>query len=112
MVESAAAASKAVAYFHGMPGGLGEWAINAPSALRDTAWLADRNDPAETVMAIAARLMAEFPRGVRVIGFSVGVRGKRDQPDRRQAVLQAAVDALDQARRPPHASNPHPRTQR
>ena len=59
-------------YFHGMPGGPGEWAVNAQPALRESAWLADRNDPAETVEAIAARLAAAFPRGVRLIGFSAG----------------------------------------
>lgn len=61
-----------LAYFHGMPGGPGEWAVNAPPALRGSAWLADRNDLAETVEAIAARLAAAFPGGVRLIGFSAG----------------------------------------
>ena len=61
-----------LAYFHGMPGGPGEWAINAPLELREAAWLADRNDPSETVAVIAARLKSEFPDGVRVLGFSAG----------------------------------------
>lgn len=60
------------AYFHGMPGGPGEWAINAPPALREAAWLADRNDPAQGPDSIAAQLATSCPQGVRLIGFSAG----------------------------------------
>lgn len=61
-----------LAYFHGMPGGPGEWAINAPEPLREGVWLADRNNPDETPDRIAARLAAAFPGGVTLIGFSAG----------------------------------------
>lgn len=55
-----------------MPGGPGEWAINAHPELRDGAWVADRNDPGETAAVIAARLKSEFADGVRMLGFSAG----------------------------------------
>ena len=61
-----------LAYFHGMPGGPGEWAVNAPPELHEGVWLADRNDPAETPDRIAARLAGDFPEGFTLIGFSAG----------------------------------------
>ncbi len=61
-----------LAYCHGMPGGPGEWAANAPPALANAAWLADRNDPDLTFDAIAAALTTQFPDGVCLIGFSAG----------------------------------------
>lgn len=61
-----------LAYFHGMPGGPGEWAVNAPPALREGIWLVDRNDSTQVPDRIAARLAAEFPDGVTLIGFSAG----------------------------------------
>lgn len=78
-------------YFHGMPGGPAEWAVNAPPGLREKAWLADRNDPAETVEAIAARIDASFPGGVRLIGFSAGAFAAL----RTAALLGDKVAALD-----------------
>lgn len=78
-------------YFHGMPGGPGEWAVNAPPALREAAWLADRNDPAETVEAIAARLDAAFAGSVRLIGFSAGAFAAL----RTAALLGGKVAALE-----------------
>ena len=63
---------RSLAYFHGMPGGPGEWAINAPRELHEAAWLSDRNNPSETASVIAVRLKAEFSDGVRMLGFSAG----------------------------------------
>lgn len=60
------------AYFHGMPGGPGEWAGNAPPGLAHAAWLVDRNDPDVTFDSIAAALAGLFPDGVSLIGFSAG----------------------------------------
>lgn len=58
-------------YFHGQPGGPGEWAANAPDRLRDAAWLVDRNTPL-TFDDMAADLAARFPEGMRLVGFSAG----------------------------------------
>lgn len=61
-----------LAYFHGMPGGPGEWAVNAPETLHGEVWLADRNDPAVTPEPIAGQLAQAYPQGVTLIGFSAG----------------------------------------
>lgn len=71
-MSRAALTALPLAYFHGMPGGPGEWAVNAPPALRDAAWLADRNDPGQTAEQLAASLAAAFPQGCCLIGFSAG----------------------------------------
>ena len=53
-------------YFHGMPGGPGEWAYFAPPALRERALVPDRN--AATALDLADLL----PNKVTLIGFSLG----------------------------------------
>lgn len=61
-----------LAYFHGMPGGPDEWAVNAPPELREGVWLADRNDPTATPDRIREQLAQALPHGVTLIGFSAG----------------------------------------
>lgn len=65
---SALPPAPSLVYFHGMPGGPGEWGMVAPSNLRDAAWLPDRNDPAMTVDAQAEGC----PDGAVLVGFSLG----------------------------------------
>lgn len=72
---------KTVAYFHGIPGGPGEWAANAPAHLADAAALPDRNQPSFDAAGFAAGL----PQGAVLIGFSLGA----------QAALQVAAAAGD-----------------
>ncbi len=59
-----------LAYFHGQPGGPGEWAACAPPGL--LAYAPDRNRPvdAETLAALVTAHCAEGP--VTLIGFSLG----------------------------------------
>ncbi|MDP3907613.1 alpha/beta hydrolase [Novosphingobium sp.] len=59
---------KTVAYFHGMPGGPGEWAANAPAQLVGKVALPDRNQPSFDSAGFAASL----PQGAILIGFSLG----------------------------------------
>lgn len=59
---------KSVAYFHGMPGGPGEWAAHAPAHLIGTAALPDRNHPSFDPAGFAASLLP----GTTLIGFSLG----------------------------------------
>lgn len=61
-----------LAYFHGMPGSPGEWALCAPAHLREAAWLPDRNDPAMTAPVLAEAVAARFPEGAVLVGFSMG----------------------------------------
>lgn len=72
---------KTVAYFHGIPGGPGEWAANAPAHLVDAAALSDRNQPSFDPVGFAAGL----PKGAVLIGFSLGAH----------AALQVAAAAGD-----------------
>lgn len=55
-------------YLHGMPGGPGEWALNAPHALTARAWVPDCN----AAEANPAALAAQCPDGTTLIGFSLG----------------------------------------
>ena len=56
-----------IVYFHGMPGGPGEWDLLAPAALLEGTFAADRNSPDRTGPALA-----DPPDKVVVIGFSLG----------------------------------------
>lgn len=60
--------SPPLGYLHGMPGGPGEWTLNAPEALAARAWVPDCN----AADADTARLAAQCPDGARLIGFSLG----------------------------------------
>lgn len=57
-----------IGYLHGMPGGPGEWRLNAPAALSDGAWVPDCN-PA---LADFDHLAGRCPEDVTLIGFSLG----------------------------------------
>ncbi|MFC0590236.1 alpha/beta fold hydrolase [Novosphingobium aquiterrae] len=57
-----------IAYFHGMPGGPGEWSQFAPPALREGAVVPDRNE-GQTVEQLAGLLHGD---GWTLIGFSLG----------------------------------------
>lgn len=58
------------AYFHGLPGGPGEWTHIAPRLLSEQAWVPDRNRGG----ALDDEFAARFPAGgARLIGFSLGV---------------------------------------
>lgn len=60
--------SARIAYFHGMPGGPGEWTLFAPPELRDLAVVPDRNGPGDPAK-LANMLEGE---GWTLIGFSLG----------------------------------------
>lgn len=60
--------AKTAAYFHGIPGGPGEWAVNAPAHLAEAVALPDRNQPSFDAAGFAAGL----PQGATLIGFSLG----------------------------------------
>ena len=72
---------RTIAYFHGIPGGPGEWAANAPAHLVDAAAMPDRNQPSFDPAGFAAGL----PQGAILIGFSLGAH----------AALQVAAVAGD-----------------
>lgn len=57
-----------IAYFHGMPGGPGEWTFFAPPGLREGALVPDRNDPGDPSQ-LPALLEGS---GWTLIGFSLG----------------------------------------
>lgn len=63
-----------IVYCHGMPGGPGEWVVNAPAALREAAFLPDRNAPALVdPQTLADAISARFPQGgITLVGFSLG----------------------------------------
>lgn len=64
--------SAQIVYFHGMPGGPGEWDHFASPTLRQKAFLPDRNVPIEPE-ALAARIAAECGDApLTLIGFSLG----------------------------------------
>lgn len=56
-----------IAYFHGMPGGPGEWDLLAPATLQEGAFALDRNSPNRDGLALV-----DLPEKVTVIGFSLG----------------------------------------
>ncbi len=56
-----------IVYFHGMPGGPGEWDLLAPAALQEGAIALDRNSPNRDGLALV-----DLPENVTVIGFSLG----------------------------------------
>lgn len=60
-------AAPPVVYFHGMPGGPGEWLLLAPAALQEGAIAPDRNSPDR-----AGPPLVDLPDKVVVIGFSLG----------------------------------------
>lgn len=70
-----------LAYFHGMPGGPGEWAAHAPAQLIGAAALPDCNDTAFD----PANFAASLPPGATLIGFSLGAH----------TALQVAAEAGD-----------------
>ena len=58
-----------LAYFHGLPGGPGEWSFFAPQGLHASAWLPDRNRGGE----VDGEFLARFPAGgAHLVGFSLG----------------------------------------
>lgn len=64
--------SARIVYFHGMPGGPGEWDHFASAALRQKAFVPDRNIPVEPEV-LAVRIAAECGEGpLTLIGFSLG----------------------------------------
>ena len=58
-----------IAYFHGQPGGPGEWSACAPAGL--AAFTPDGNTPASAA-ALAAMVAAQTPGPLTLIGFSLG----------------------------------------
>lgn len=59
---------KRIAYFHGLPGGPGEWVHFAPPSLQGAAFIPDRNSGTDAVR-LSAALHGE---GWTLIGFSLG----------------------------------------
>lgn len=76
--------SDRIAYFHGLPGGPGEWPMFAPPPLRDAAIVPDRNTRREAG-ELAAALAGD---GWTLIGFSLGA----------PVALQVAAALGDRAR--------------
>ncbi len=60
------AGAPSLVYFHGMPGGPGEWGLNAPADAK--AWTPDCNSADCTIAALAAAC----PQNTTLIGFSLG----------------------------------------